>query len=270
MMQEDRKRARARLGSRTTEKPMRVLEWMADQFGLLEKRIVTLLDLWSEHHEAGPWLRAQKGVGPVLAAGFLSLLDIERASTAGAFWKFCGVPSSGKWLKGQKRPWCADARRLCFLAGQSFMKVSNRDDAFYGALYKQLKAEEWERNLSGEHDRVGRVDEFIARFKPGALTPDLRKWVDGEFNRIEPARKSDDGGDLIALRGLRDPGMDGVRMLPPSLILSRARWRAVTLFLSHLHQVWYEVHYGRSPAEPYAFAVLGHAHKVNPPPPWVG
>ena len=50
----------------------------------------------------------------------------------------------------------------------------------------------------------------------------------------------------------------------------RARRKAVKLFLSHLHEVWFYIHTGgqRAP-RPYAIEHLGHAHYIEVPnAPW--
>src|SRR5258708_8365225 len=54
-------------------------------------------------------------------------------------------------------------------------------------------------------------------------------------------------------------------MLRPAHIHARARRYAVRMFLSHLHQVWYEIEYGRPAPRPYAVEHLGHVHVIKPP-----
>ena len=52
-------------------------------------------------------------------------------------------------------------------------------------------------------------------------------------------------------------------MLLQAQILARARRWTIKLFVSHLHEYWYSMHYGEPPAKPYAIAILGHAHHIH-------
>jgi hypothetical protein len=54
--------------------------------------------------------------------------------------------------------------------------------------------------------------------------------------------------------------------LPPAHIHARAKRVAVKMFLSHLHQVWYEVEFGKKAPVPYVFefADKEHVHKIEP------
>ena len=53
--------------------------------------------------------------------------------------------------------------------------------------------------------------------------------------------------------------------LPPAHIQQRAERYAVKIFLSHLHEFWYEQHYGEKPPKPFAIEILGHAHQIPRP-----
>ena len=78
----------------------------------------------------GPWAMATIGVGPVICAGVIARIDIHRAPTVGHIWRFAGLDPTQKWEKGKKRPWNTDLKRICWLLGESFVKVINNDDAF--------------------------------------------------------------------------------------------------------------------------------------------
>ena len=51
---------------------------------------------------------------------------------------------------------------------------------------------------------------------------------------------------------------------PPAHIHARAKRFAVKIFISNLHEVWFEKHFGRPAPAPYPFAHLGHTHKIDP------
>ena len=211
--------------------PHAVLQWLADMNRTLEEQIKVTLDLYSMSNPVGRWMRAQKGIGPVISAGFLAHLDITKAETAGAFWSFAGLDNSKTWEKGQKRPWNASLKVLCWKAGESFVKVSGYDDAFYGKVYKQRKALEIERNERLEFS--AQAASILERKKIGKDTDAYKAYSVGK--------------------------------LPPAHIHARATRYASKLFLAHLHEVMYVEHYGRQPPLPYAIGILNHAHKISPP-----
>lgn len=210
--------------------PHTVLRWLADMNRTLEEQIKAALDLYSASDPVGVWLRSQKGIGPVISAGLLAHLDITKAETAGAFWSFAGLDPSKTWEKGQKRPWNAELKVLCWKAGESFVKVSGHDDATYGRFYKERKALEIERNERG--DFTVQAAQVLERKKIGKDTDAYKAYIKGK--------------------------------LPPAHLHARATRYAVKLFLAHLHEVMYLQHFKRPPPLPYAIGILGHAHKSSP------
>jgi transposase len=91
----------------------------------LENEIKTALDSYSDAHVPGVWAKSIVGIGPVLAAGFLAHIDITKAPTVGHIWSFAGLNPEQRWEKGEKRPWNAKLKVLCWKAGDSFCKFHN-------------------------------------------------------------------------------------------------------------------------------------------------
>jgi len=155
-IQENRKASANRVFSTTkgaeevevsdSEEPNELLGWFKDQNFLLENNIKSVLDTYTKHHPMGVWLKSIMGIGPVIAAGLLAHIDITKAKTAGAIWRFAGQDPSASWGKGEKRPWNAKLKVLCWKIGESFVKVSNNEKDFYGKIYKQRKEMEIEQN----------------------------------------------------------------------------------------------------------------------------
>lgn len=230
--QEDRKAADNQIGSivRSTDTggTHEMLDWISAQMGTMESQIERAMDSYSMSHPVGPWLRSIYGIGPVIAAGLLAHIDIEKCPTVGHIWRFAGLDPTVKWDKGTKRPWNAQLKTLTWKIGQSFMKFSARAECYYGAVYRERKAYELQRNEAGGNSEAAAA---ILEKRP-----------------------------THAQRAIYAQGK-----LPPAQIDARARRYAVKLFLSHLHAVWYEAHFGRKPPLPYPVAHLGHAHIVPPP-----
>ena len=130
-LQDNRIRSDGQVRSMSKDgEPHATLQWLADMNRTLEESIKSALDVYSGASAVGRWMRSQKGIGPVIAAGFLAHLDITKAETAGAYWSFAGLDPRKTWGKGEKRPWNADLKVLCWKLGESFVKVSGYEDAF--------------------------------------------------------------------------------------------------------------------------------------------
>jgi hypothetical protein len=214
--------------------PSAFIEWLNKNLTTLEDQIRAMLDKWSGNQPMGIWARNCVGIGPVISAGLLANIDITKAPTVGHIWRFAGLDPTRKWQKGEKRPWNASLKRLCWIMGESFVKVSGNEKDIYGKIYLQRKEYEKQRNDSGQ--LADQAHERIARDKAAKrkLDPDLVKL-------LESGR------------------------LPQMALHERAKRYAVKLFLSHWFEEAYRTHYGAEPPKPYPIAHLGHAHRAGGP-----
>lgn len=228
MMQEDRKRATNQVRALgADQEPHAVVAWLAKQSEILEAQIKRALDRYTLAHVMGSWMREIHGIGPIISAGLLAHIDIARAPTVGHIWRFAGLDPTSTWDKGQKRPWNARLKQVCWHAGQCFMKFASDEKCVYGHVYRERKAYEIERN-----DRGGNAERAASQLA-------AKKY----------------GRDTDAFKHL------SAGHLPPAQIDARARRYAVKLFLSHLHDEWYRRRFGAEPPAPYPIAILGHAHR---------
>jgi hypothetical protein len=231
-MQEDRIRA----GNQTfamqgSGEPNEVIRWLSIQSHVLENQVKGALDRYSNAVELGRWARSVKGIGPVIAAGLLAHIDIAMAPTVGHIWRFAGLDPTCEWKKGHKRPWNARLNVLCWKIGESFVKVSGHEDAFYGQVYLERKAQEQANNEARKYS--DQAEAKLAKFKISKDTEAYKHYIAGK--------------------------------LPPGHIHARAKRYAVKLFLAHYHEVGYTLLHGTNPPLPYPIAHLGHAHKIDPP-----
>lgn len=242
--------------------PSSVFAWLRGQSETLESRVQTLLDAYSKGHRIGRWMRSVTGIGPVIAAGMIAHLDVGKAPTPGHFFSFAGLSPDQKWAKGQKRPWNARLKVLCWKLGESFVKSQGIDGSFYGPLYAKRKAYEWDRNLKGENANA--ASDKSDRFGDDT---NAKLWYTGQINP-EWARMVLDGGKPFPQSIPENARVkNGTRMIPPAHVHARATRWTVKLFLSHLHQRWWEFsNPGRAyPCTPYAIAHLGHMHMIEAP-----
>jgi hypothetical protein len=195
----------------------------------LETRIRLLMDHYSRNQPIGVWSRSICGIGPVIAGGLIAHIDITKAPTVGHIWRYAGLDPTSHWNKGEKRPWNAGLKVLCWKIGQSFVKVSNNTRDVYGKVYRHRKEYESAKNLAGDYADQARAK--LEKFKIGKDTEAFQHYSAGR--------------------------------LPPAHIQARAERYAVKLFLSHWHEKAYEFHFGKKPPLPYPIAILGHAHHVG-------
>lgn len=236
IMQNDRIRAYGQgREMQKTEEPHLIIKYLAGQSEALEEQIKKALDRYTDGHPIGVWLKSHCGIGPVISAGLISNLDITKAPTAGHFWSYAGLCPEQKRVKGQKVNWNPAVKRILWLMGESFVKVSGKEDAFYGHLYKKRKEYEQAKNEAGD-------------YKEQAL-----------------AKAPLVGKDTDAYKSY------SVGKLPPAHIHRRCCRYVTKMVLSHLQEVWYWHEYGEAPPAPYVMVHLGHAHKIGIPnkPSWV-
>lgn len=212
------------------DEPVMAISWIYDQMEQTENAIKRLMDAYTDLSRTGRWCKSQYGIGPVLTAGLLAHIDIEKAPTVGHIWRYAGLDPTMKWEKGQKRPFNARLKVLCWKIGDSFVKFSNRDECFYGKLYRQRKEYEVDRDARGDNADAA------------------KETLDNRNLRDAATRLTYETGHLPAGR----------------LDLRARRW-AVKLFLAHFHHVMYLDHYGTEPPKPYVIGILGHADYIAPP-----
>lgn len=224
-MQENRIRAGGQLRA-IKDEPHEVLTWFEEQASTLENQVKRALDKYTSAHPMGEWMRGIYGIGPVISAGLLAHIDITKAPTAGHIWRFAGQDPTDEWKKGERRPWNARLKVVCFHAGESFVKFSNNEKCVYGHEYKARKKLEEAAN-----ERL----EFAEQAKAKLAKFNIRKETDAYKCYI-------------------------VGKLPPAHIHARAKRVAVKLFLSHLHAQMYRTILKKEPPLPFPIAHMGHVH----------
>jgi hypothetical protein len=213
------------------EKP-RVITWLKNQAYTLEKQTAAALTRYVDKHPWSPWPLSIVGIGPVLTAGLIAYTELEYLPTAGHLWSYAGLNPTMEWKKGQRRPFNADFRVLCFKIGDSFIKLKSHPDDVYGKVYEAQKGIYQERNEKGLYKEAA-----------------AQKLKDFNWNKSTEAYKHYSQG-----------------LLPPGHIHARARRYAVKLFLAHFWEVIYRSVKGEAPPLPYPIVhMANHTHIIRPP-----
>lgn len=236
-MQKDRIRSGNQVRQITRDalvEPNELINFFYDQFTMLEHNVKHALDTYSNSTAVGRWSRAQVGIGPVLAAGLLAHINMEIATNPSKIWRFAGLDPTAVWRKGEKRPWNARLKVICWKMGESFKKFHGHEGCLYGHLYAQEKLRQVTLNDSGAFSKV--AEETLA----------TRNFGDNET---------------------RAAYLEG--KLPPGRLDLRATRKATKIFLVHWWQVaWWDIHH-TMPPDPWIIEHGGHTDRIPvPDAPW--
>ena len=215
-----------------TEPPSELVEWLEFWMKAGESVIHGKLKQWVEGEDSPPeakWAYNQVGIGPVIASGLSAHIDLVKADTISAVWKFAGqAPGFDRRQKGTKIPYNARLKTLCWKISESFVKVSGKKDAFYGQLYLQFKAQEIQRNDGGLYQEAAKRELEKKKFKAEDSVTKKR---------------------LLA------------GMLSDAHLHARAKRRTVKIFLS---EYWVEGRKGKGlpVTDPYVIQIMRHTGKI--------
>jgi hypothetical protein len=280
-------------------KPVGVLGHFYRQLLLLERQAASTLGEWAQSRPEGAWALDQVGIGPVLAAALSAAIDVHRANTCGAVWRYAGLDGSLVWVsrKDAQARIGSFAPVNCEVEVDAAVFVCDNDEV-------ALKIE----TLAESTGRRGWKLALAAQTEDGTITPtslaaalsrrpynaDLKVtcWKIGDsfckvsgrpgayYGHVYRGRKiqevarnnqrafANQATKSLETRSIRDPKLrktyeDG--KLPDGRLELRARRYAVKLFLSH----WWEVARkaeGLPVPVPYPIAHLGHKDRIDPPP----
>ena len=229
-IQEFRKATANQIRSLGTEEPGIVIGGVFASMEAVEGRIKKALDYYTDSQEFGRWCKSIVGIGPVITAGLIANIDLSKCRTVGSIWRFAGLDPTSKWEKGKKRPWNASLKRLCWLIGESFVKVSGNPKSLYGKLYLERKEIEQRKNDAGEFTAQAKAK--LDQFKIGKDTEAYKHYSTGK--------------------------------LPPAHIHQRAKRWATKVFLCHYFETGCRIVLKKDPPVLYSLAMLQHVHHIDP------
>jgi hypothetical protein len=207
---------------------IQIIDQMLDTLSSIDKLVKRPLTNYIGDSEVGQWAMSQYGMGPVLTAGLMSHIDITKANTAGAIWRYAGLDPHAS--ESGKVAYNGELKNICWKIGLNFAKYANRSQCFYGKFYLQDLARRTESNNNFEYaDRAQSI----------ALNVDSK-------NKTNVALLSSG-------------------KLPQDQIDAQARRFAVKIFLSHYHAVAYQEHYGIEPDRPSIIYIDGTEQRISIP-----
>lgn len=270
----------------TAGEPLDFVAWVANIMYVMEKATQDALDRYTETRPEGRWAKSVCGIGPVLSAGLLAHIDITRARTAGAIWRFAGYDNTNEWVgkEGAEKiiaeHWDSKEsgeQNLIRIAGtmkrrpESLITVAKKKTGKVTKLSatSALARRPWNAQLKLLCWKIG--ESFV---KVQANENDVYGKIYVERKALERERNeggafADQAAAALAAKKYRKETFARAAYeagrLPDAHIHARARRYAVKLFLAHFHHVSYEVHYGTPPPKPYIIEHGGHTHYLAPP-----
>ncbi len=273
------------------QEPNQLILWALGNFQMLEKNLAKVMDKYTMTTLAGRWQRSVTGIGPVIAAGLLGHLEIEKAPTAGQFWRYAGLDPSVEWIgkeraaalvtdivgKGRVKITSEHVAECALAVNRNFdnvLRQAHGEDgkltrtSLNGALAKRpwnakLKTLCWKMGESfvkvsnNDSDFYGKV--YAKRKAQEAVWNEEGKYADQAKTKLEKY-------NIVAQPTL---GIYQSGKLPPAHLHERAKRYAVKLYLSHLHYVLHveKIGYSPPPPRPYVIEHLGHTHMIPVPDP---
>ena len=150
-----------------SDRHMRSLETWAERFAIMEEQANEDIFKITEDMEIVQRAVRVKGVGPVLAAQLISLIDIEKSNTVSAMWKYCGyaVNAEGRAdrrRKGEKIAYNPRAKTLCWNIAASMLRANSPYRKLYDDAKEKYEIERPDWTKAHRHNAALRI--MIKRF----------------------------------------------------------------------------------------------------------
>lgn len=270
-----------------------ILKWLVGNVALLEKQLKAVLDIVTDKSEVGRWLKKIVGVGEVMAAAMLGYFDVEGREYATQFISYAGlndnnrpwlgkvkaealvkdvigddkkitnehvyeIAARSKWsydyllkncynqdkekwngLTGKggiipavaKVPYNRDLKMIMWRLGSSIQWKCNNPKSLYGRLYNERKVMETKNNLEGKY--ADQAAEALKKKNYKKDSESYKAYIQGK--------------------------------LPDAQITARSLRYMEKIFISHLFEEMYRVHYHKIPPRYYTLEkVPGHHKEIEP------
>lgn len=273
------------------KEPNQLILWALGNFQTLEKNIAKVMDKYTLTTLTGQWMRSITGIGPIITAGLLGHIEIEKAPTAGQIWRYAGLDPSVEWIGNQRavdlvakiagsgkvRITTEHVARCAHEVNRNFDNILRQAQGEDGKLTRKglvgaLAKRPWNSKLKTLCWKMGecfvkvmnRPSDYYGKVYAKRKALEISKNENGDYR--EQALRKLERFNITAqpTRGIYESGM-----LPPAHLHERAKRYAVKLFLSHMHHVLHveKIGFLPPPPRPYIIEHGGHAHIIPVPDP---
>lgn len=233
----------------------------------LEDDITNSVKAEMRTHPAWPWLSEIRGVAETSAALVVGYIDIERAPTVSALWRFAGYGvvdgQRERRTKGEKSHYNARLKTMVWRLIDLQVKLRGP----YRDIYDNAKHTYMTTRMAPATDTKTPVHEERA-VKSATPTPSERADEEQQPAHAERAEKMEEPARVERADGQEPPASIERAGGPESTVPGERAWtlghceaaarrKAAKLFLSHLWQVWREAE-GLPVGEPFVARAPGH------------
>jgi hypothetical protein len=283
---------------RTRAEPTRLTTWFEARYHQLEGQLQRVLDAYSQRLLRGQWLRAQMGIGPVLAGGLLAHLDNQPPATVGHWWAFGGYNPTVEWLGTERARAVVQAvapeatRRP--LTAEELLELGRRTGRNPLNVEKMARlaatpkgADPGEADPQAPFPMTRAVASAVLAKRPWNADLKTLLWKCAEsfvkcsgrddclyghfYHQRKAYEQAQNAQGCYATQAARELATKAIGRdteayqhyaegrLPPGHIHARCERWVAKLFLSHFHLIATWDAYGRLPVKPFALAHQGHA-----------
>tara|TARA_R110002020_G_scaffold84375_3_gene209048 strand:- start:10737 stop:11828 length:1092 start_codon:yes stop_codon:yes gene_type:complete len=272
--------------------PASMFSFVSNGIEITEKNIQKFLAVASGQEVIGQWAESIRGIGPVISAGLLAHIDMNKAPTVGHIWRFAGLDPTLEWLGREKSSKLVSdimEGRASEVTDEQFVQI---------ATAANRKADTFMTQVQNFADSTGKgsyltKDNIVKTLSKRPWNADLKLicWKLGEsfvkvsnhpediYGKVYQARKlletqNNESGKYAEQAAVKlervGRSTDAYKSyvlgkLPPAHLHARAKRYAVKLFLAHWHHVNHEASFGTPPPKPYILNQEGHTHYIAPP-----
>jgi hypothetical protein len=131
------------------DKTAAMIEKWLQKFAEMEHQLDADIRQATDNYPIIDHMIAVKGLGEMLAAKLIATIDIERADSVSALWRYCGYAvidgERERPKKGEKLHYNKTAKTVCYLIGSSFLRSGSPYRKVYdnAKIYYQANRPEW-------------------------------------------------------------------------------------------------------------------------------
>jgi hypothetical protein len=153
---------------KTDEATLAVIQKWQDRFQELEKELDEDINALVDDCPIIDRLCELKGIGKILAAKLVAMIDIEKADTVSALWRYAGYGvidgERERPQKGEKLHYNARLKTTCYLIGSSFLRCGSDYRRVYDSAKEYYEANRTDWTKAHRHNAAMRkmIKTFLA------------------------------------------------------------------------------------------------------------
>lgn len=275
------------------------IQWTSKAFRNDEAQIHKMLDVYTDSIPMGRYLKSITGIGPVIAAGLLAYLNIDKVNHANQFISYAGLnDNNNPWLGRDGAAKLVKELKTMFpdenpknLSDDVFIEICRRTHRSFESVRKFSQVKENKTHVRKGYTTWDSLQSYLAMppfnqnlkklcFKIGESFVRVSGKERSLYGRLYRQRKAyetiknedleyaDQAADILKKKNI-SKSKDAYKAyskgkLPKGHIQARAKRATVKIFLSHVFDAMYYEKYRIDPPTPYVLEYMGHEDIIYP------